>query len=101
MVAAAALLTKPLSLLVPPGGPPLPVTQGLLETERITPSLARDLPAYLAYILLNCGILLLCFHVLRKTMAPAGVNDRAGLVILVAVGLLLVGNDVTKAFFWS
>jgi hypothetical protein len=75
MIAAAALLTKPLSLLMPPGAPPLPVTQGLLETERITPSLARDLPAYLAYILLNGGILLLSFHFARKTMAPAGVND--------------------------
>ncbi len=47
------------------------------------------------------AILLLCFHFVRKTIAPAGVNDGAGLVILVAVGLLVVGNDVTKAFFWS
>jgi hypothetical protein len=101
MIAAAALLTRPLSLLVPPGGPPLPVTQGLLETERITVSLARDLPAYLAYILLNCGVLLLCFHFVRQTMAPAGVKDGATLVVLVAMGLLVVGNDVTKAFFWS
>jgi hypothetical protein len=101
MIAAAALLTGPLALFVPPGGPPLPVTQGLLETERITPSLARDRPAYLAYILLNTGILLLCFHLVRKMAAPAGVNDGAGLVILVSIGLLVVGNDVTKAFFWS
>ena len=101
MIVAAALLTAPLALVVPPGGPPLPVTQGLLETERITPSLARDLPAYLAYILLNGAILLLCFHLVRKTVMPAGVNDGAGLVILVATGLLIVGNDVTKAFFWS
>jgi hypothetical protein len=100
MIIAAALLTKPLALLVPAGGPPLPVTQGLLETERITVALARDLPAYLAYIVLNLGILLLCFHVLRKVMATAGMDHGAGMII-VAIGWLLVANDVTKAFFWS
>jgi hypothetical protein len=101
MIVAAALLTRPLSLVAPPGGPPLPVTQGLLETERITPALARDLPAYLAYILLNGALLLLCFHFVRKMVAPAGVNDGPGMVIVAAIGLLLIGNDVTKAFFWS
>jgi hypothetical protein len=100
-ILAAALLTKPLSLVVPPGGPPLAATPRVVEAERITAAFARDLPAYVAYTLLNCGILLLCFHLLRKVIAPAGVQDRAQMIILLAVGLLLAGNDVTKAFFWS
>ncbi len=101
LVVAAALLTRPLALVFPPGGPPLPAPHHVTETERITSSLARDLPAYLAYIALNCGILLLCFALLRELMAPAGPEDGTQTVLLVAVGLLLIGNDITKAFFWS
>lgn len=101
LIFAAALITRLLSLVVPPDGPPLAAGPRVLETERISAAFARDLPAYVAYTLINCGILLLCFHLLRKIVAPAGVQDRPQMIILVAVGLLLAGNDVTKAFFWS
>lgn len=100
-VLAAALLQDLISVAVNPGGPPQRIGVGFLDPNRIAQSFARDLPAYLGYIAINVGLLLASFHFWRKLVAPtSGVNAATG-TIVVATGLLLVANDVTKAFVWS
>jgi len=98
MILAAAAITRPLSAIVPSretGAPPAD------DPARIVDAFSRYLPAYPAYMLLNAGILLLTFHFWRKIVRFAGLDDPASLPIVVAVGLMLVANDVAKAFFWS
>lgn len=102
LILLAAAIEAPLSLIVPPEGPPVPIYQGLYDPPRVAQSFIQDEPAYFAYILLNLAILLASFHVMRRAIEqrqPA--RNGAEAIILVAAGLLLVANDVTKAFFWS
>jgi hypothetical protein len=102
LILLAALIQAPLSLTIAPDGPPTPVSQGLYEPLRVAQTFSQDQPAYFAYILLNVAILLASFHVLRLTIergAPA--HSGAAAIIVAATGLLLVANDVTKAFLWS
>ncbi len=102
MILLAALIQAPVSLVAPPEGPPTPVYQGLYDPVRVAWSFSQDRPAYIAYILLNIAILLASFHVLRRVIERhAAARDAAAAVIVVATGLLLVANDVTKAFVWS
>jgi hypothetical protein len=103
LIFAAALLAAPLSVLVPAGGAPKPVDTGIQNPTEITESFTRDLPAYLAYVLLNIAILGASFFLLRKLIgrlsgASLGTPET---IIAVSAGLLLVANDVTKAFVWS
>jgi hypothetical protein len=103
LIAAAALLTAPLWLVVP-ASTPRPVDAGLRDPAEITASFARDLPAYIAYVLLNIALLAASFFILRKllnSLGAAGHFGAAEMSILVSAGLLLVANDVTKAFVWS
>lgn len=98
MILAAAAITKPLSTLVPAreaGAPPAE------DPARIVDAFTRYLPAYPAYMLLNVGILLLTFYAWRRTVLAAGLDGAGSAPIVVAVGLMLVSNDVAKAFFWS
>src|SRR5262249_23472767 len=102
LVLLAALIQAPLALIVPPDGPPRQVYQGLYDPERVARTFTQDRPAYLAYVLLNFAILLASFHVLWRAIErgrPA--RDGITATIVVATGLLLVANDVTKAFVWS
>ena len=102
LILLAALIQAPLSLVLPPEGPPTPVYQGLYDPIAVAASFTRDRPAYFAYLLLNFGILLASFQALR--LAIEGwhpVRNGASAIILVATGMLLVANDVTKAFVWS
>jgi hypothetical protein len=105
MILAAALLTAPLSFVAPPGGPSQIVDTGIQNPAEITASFARDLPAYLAYVLLNVALLGASFLVLRKILDGAGTGARnpsmPETIIVVSAGLLLIANDVTKAFVWS
>jgi hypothetical protein len=102
LILAAALLQVPLSLIAPADGPPTPVYQGLYDPVAVARSFTRDRPAYIAYVLLNIAILLASFHVLRKiTERPRPARNGTAATIVVATGLLLVANDVTKAFVWS
>ena len=104
LILAAAFLQTPLSAVAPPGGPPKPAESGLRNPQEISASVARDLPAYLAYVMLNFGILGASFLVLRKVLEGIGgarKHDAWRTMIIVAAGLLLVANDVTKAFVWS
>jgi hypothetical protein len=52
-------------------------------------------------MLLNGGILLLSFHFFRKVSQRGGLDERASMPIVASIGLLLVTNDVAKAFVWS
>jgi hypothetical protein len=102
LILLAALIQAPLSTIIPADGPPTPVYQGLYDPPLVAASLAQDRPAYVAYILLNFAILVASFHTLHLVIRrhrPA--HDGATAIILLATGLLIVANDVTKAFFWS
>ena len=104
LIIAAAILQAPVSLVVGYKAPPQAIDPGTDDTAAIVRSFENELPAYLAYILLNIGTLLACFFVLRRLMAreqDGRAVDAAGGVIVVSTGLLLVANDVTKAFVWS
>ena len=102
LILLASLIQAPLSLIVTPDGPPVPVYQGLYNPLAVARSFTRDQPAYLAYILLNIVILLASFHALRAVFERhVPIRNGATMVIVVATGLLLIANDVTKAFFWS
>lgn len=98
LILFAAALNVPLSLFAKTVADTTPPQD---DPERIIDSYSRYFPAYLAYMLLNGGILLLSFHFLRKTIECSSFDERTATPILVSVGLLLVTNDVTKAFFWS
>ena len=102
LIAAAAILHAPFSLLMDSNGPPAhSVEQGLRDPGAITRSLGRDLPAYLIYVALNVALLLASFYVLRLILAPWAGRDLAAAVIVAASGLMLIANDVVKAFVWS
>lgn len=106
MVFAAAILEMPLSLLSDLAD--LPRTLGVIagrpdmDPQRVDNALSKGFPGYAAYILLNVAILLLSFHCFRRVCERGGVVcDAATTIIVVSIGLLLVANDVTKAFVWS
>lgn len=106
MVFAAAILEMPLSLLSDLAD--LPRTLGVIagrpdmDPQRVNNLPSKDFPGYAAYILLNVAILLLSFHCFRRVCERGGVVcDVATTIIVVSIGLLLVANDVIKAFVWS
>ena len=102
LILLAALIQAPLSLVMPPEGPPTPVYQGLYDPLRVAQTFIDDRPAYFAYLILNFTILFASFHFLRLTIERGQpTRSSAGAIIVVATGLLVVANDVTKAFFWS
>ena len=104
LIIAAAILQAPLSLVVGYKAPPQAIDPGTGDTAAIVRSFENELPAYLAYVLLNIGTLFASFFVLRRLMAreqDGRAIDAAGALIVVSTGLLLVANDVTKAFVWS
>ena len=98
LILFAAMLAKPLSVFATPMADTVPPQD---DPQRIIDSFVRYFPAYLAYMLLNAGILLLSFYVLRKTIDRVPSDERIAMPIVVSTGLLLVTNDITKAFFWS
>ncbi len=101
LIIAAAALERPLSLMLRAGRHGRNVPEAI--PRRIAPwSSARDVPAYLAYILLNVVILVLSFHFLLGIVVDGTrAYGAASTSILVSVGLLFVANDVTKAFVWT
>jgi hypothetical protein len=61
--------------------------------------IGKDFPAFLAYAVVSSALLVAIFWLY---LWLAGLPERAaGALFIAAVGLLLVGNDVVKAFFWS
>jgi hypothetical protein len=100
-VLAAAVLQDLISRVIPAEGPPRRIGTGFLDPRLIAQSFTRDLPAYLAYIAINVGLLLASFHFWRRLIEPKFGADAVVGTIVAASGLLLVANDVTKAFVWS
>jgi hypothetical protein len=72
-----------------------------IDPQRIANSLAKDFPGYVAYILLNIVILLAAFYFFRKLCLPWQDGSTPTQLAVAAMGLLLVSNDVVKAFVWS
>jgi hypothetical protein len=102
MIVAAALLQAPLSWLLPSNGlPARSIEAGIYNPEIIADSFRRELPAYTAYILLNVVLLLASFYVLCLIVRPGRGRDVALGLVLGASGIVLIANDVTKAFVWS
>jgi hypothetical protein len=100
LILTAAILAIPLSPLAS-----LPHTIGVRASpvdsawSRID-DLAADFPPYVAYVLLNVGILLLSFHLCCRIGARAGARVE-DMPTLGAICFLLAANDVVKAFGWS
>jgi hypothetical protein len=75
-----------------------------IDPARINNSLRNGGAYYIAYILLNFSVLIASFYFLVRVVCP---NDRIDewtlptKILLGACGLLLVGNDVVKAFLFS
>lgn len=90
---AAALKTvfQPLAALAPDAH----AERADIDSGRIRGAFAAFVPAYLAYVALNGAILLAAFFVLRRV--GGDLPER----IRLPLGLLLVSNDVVKAFVWS
>jgi hypothetical protein len=106
MVLAAATLAMPLSLLsdlaVLPRTLGVTVGRADMDPQRVNQALSHHFPQYAAYIALNVMLLLLSFHCFRRVCGRDGVgSDTATTMVVVSVGVLLVANDVTKAFVWS
>ena len=68
--------------------------------EHIDSGLAKNFPAYLAYVALNFVIVLLSFYVLQLIAGPL-ITDGASAAIFVCLGLLMAACDPVKAFGWS
>jgi len=102
MVAAAATLTwglSPLTTLADRLG--IRASRSDIDPQRIVNALAKDTPAYLAYIILNVFLVLMAFYFFRLTCAPWVGNSRLATVLIASIGFLLVANDVVKAFVWT
>ncbi|HEY1474656.1 MAG TPA: hypothetical protein VGF53_11300 [Pseudolabrys sp.] len=102
LIAAAAVLTwalQPLASLADKLG--IRASRPDIDTGRIADALAKDIPGYLAYIIINFGIVLAAFYYLQRICAPWTDSSTLQAVVLVAIGFLLAANDVVKAFMWS
>jgi hypothetical protein len=94
--AALALPLTPLADLAERAG--ARAARADIDPSRVANSLANDFPGYVAYIGLNVAFLLMSFALFRRICAPLVADSTA---IAVSVGVLLVANDVVKAFVWS
>jgi hypothetical protein len=102
LIAAAAALTWALSPLTAlTDRLHIQASRADIDPRRIANALARDLPAYLAYIILNVLLVLTAFCLFRLICAPWVDRTNSAMVLLTAIGFLLVTNDVVKAFVWS
>lgn len=104
LIIAAAVIARPIMPLVN-----IPSVLGVkagrpdIDPSRIGQALTQQFPAYAAYMLLNLLVLCATFFCLIRIVAPRVGEERSrSLQILIAsLGLLVVANDVTKAYFWT
>jgi hypothetical protein len=102
LIAAAAALTWALSPLTAlTDRLHIQASRADIDPQRIANAVARDLPAYLAYIIINVLLVLAAFCLFRLICAPWVDNTESAMVVLASIGFLLVTNDVVKAFVWS
>jgi hypothetical protein len=102
MIAAAATLAwvlSPLTALADRLG--IRASRADIDPQRIANAIARDVPAFLAYIILNVLLVLMTFYFFRLICAPWLDNSALATVALTSIGFLLVTNDVVKAFVWT
>lgn len=101
LIFLAALLHAPLARLADPARPVARFTYRWTDNPgHITESFEVDFWAFVAYSALNVAMLLGVFACLRA-ITRSFVRPGAPTVALWAVGVVLVSNDVTKAFFWA
>jgi hypothetical protein len=102
LIAAAALLVIPLMPLSSAAQWFSAASQREdIDPQRVENALAAYPPAFVAYVLLNIAVLLAAFYFFERAAVPDSLRDAyAGLVVL-ATGLLLIGNGVVKVFAWS
>jgi hypothetical protein len=100
IILLAAVLQKPMAWFAPPNRPLDKFQPDWTDNaEHIAQAFRVDFPAFLAYLLLNLGTLLLVFFCLGKILLPPGeVATGPAAALWVATGVLLSANDVTKAF---
>ena len=103
LILLAAALRAPLALFAEARRPLSrpPPNAFSYDPGRISAAFRADLPAYVAYTLLNFAFLLGTFACLLGIVRPLLRPDAATTLIVVSVGVLLLANDVTKAFLWS
>jgi hypothetical protein len=103
LILAAALLALPLAPLRVVSARLQPQAQRAdIDRARISNALANYPPAFAAYLVLNVLFLLLAFGCLVAICTRAGIVACHGSTpILVALGILLLANDVTEVFLWS
>lgn len=110
MILAASGIAAVIAPLVPrPGTLSVAASRADIDPARVSSAMATMGAAYAAYLLLNLVILCGAFLIMRSLMmegSSVGVQPGqlapAGLSLTVAgFGLLLISNDVVKAFAWS
>ena len=103
LIALAAAVRLPFAAALPTQLPFVTTnTSGPPSPTEITASFEPSLPAYLAYVFFNIFFLLSSFWVLGTLVVHDNRDeDSQTTAALLAIGLLLVANDVTKAFVWS
>jgi hypothetical protein len=72
-----------------------------IDPQRIGNALATNFPAYAAYMTINVAILCFSFFFFLQTCRGAGISPSTNPTIAASIGILLIANDVTKAYFWS
>jgi hypothetical protein len=102
LIAAAATLTWALSPLTAlTGRLHIQASRADIDPQRIASAVAKGIPAYLAYIIINILLVMTAFFLLRLICAPWVDHSASAMVVLTSIGFLLVTNDVVKAFVWS
>jgi hypothetical protein len=73
-----------------------------IDSQRINNAMAQQFPAYGAFIVLNLLILYATFFYFRCLCLEAEIDDTPATQFMIALGgVLLVANDVVKAYFWT
>lgn len=110
MILAASGIAAVIAPLVPkPGTLSVAASRADIDPARVSSAMATMGAAYAAYLLLNLVILCGAFLIMRSLMmkgSSAGAQPdppaSSGLsMALAGFGLLLISNDVVKAFAWS
>jgi hypothetical protein len=104
LILAAALIARPIMPLVSfPSLLGVKAQRSDIDPSRIGQALTEQFPAYAAYVLLNVLLLCATFYCVLRIVALNSYNapDALPFALLASLGLLVVANDVTKAYFWT
>lgn len=108
MILAASGLAAVIAPLVPsPGMVGVAASRKDIDPSRAASAMRTMGPAYVAYLILNVAILCGAFLVMRHMMVGAAgpvarpFADANLAMVVTGFGLLLISNDVVKAFVWS